>query len=178
MWICLALWKTSRKGKWNILGIALTTFWRLLTLKISENMALKFGGQSSTFSQDSKPTSVNIKELVPLDFLPEQKFVQGRYERMPGFILFSMFLCDVRGPHTHNNDAREEFNVDDKYVTTPDALATASFHILCQKIVFLVKSQIYWNDSASFVDFIREFVTNLLSFLTRCLENSEFGWCS
>ena len=61
---------------------------------------------------------------------------------MPGLILFDVFLCDVRAPpptHTHNNDARKEFNVDDKYVTTPDALTTASFHILCQKIVFFGK---------------------------------------
>ena len=53
------------------------------------------------------------------------------------------FLCGVTGPthththtHTHNNDAREEFNVDDKYVTTPDALATASFHICARKLYF------------------------------------------
>ena len=72
-----------------------------------------------------------------------------------------MCFCVMSGAHTHththNNDARKEFNVDDKYVTTPDALATASFHILCQKIVFLVKFQIYWNDSASFVDFVKDF---------------------
>ena len=105
-------------------------------------MALKFFllAKVALFLKTSKPTSVNIK-VVPLEFLPEQKFFQGRYERMPGFILFSVFFVWCHWAHahthTHNNDARED--VDDKYVTTPDALATASFHILCQKIVFLVK---------------------------------------
>ena len=107
MWICLALWKTSRKGKRNTLGIALTTFCCLLTVKISENMALKFFllAKVALFLKTSKPTSVNIKEVVPLDFLPEQKFFQGRYERMPGFILFSVFFvwCHWAHAHTHTH---------------------------------------------------------------------------